>query len=140
MGLSDIAKLLYYLTKKDHPFDWSFEEQKAFEALKRAITTAPVLALPAEGRPTRVEVDASDYATGAVLSQRQVDGLWKPVYFISRSMNDAERNYKIHDKEMLAIMRALKEWRPWLIATEQPIEIWTDHQNLQYFLMAHQLN
>jgi hypothetical protein len=64
----------------------------------------------------------------------------KPVYFISKSMTEAERNYKIHNKEMLAIMRALREWQPWLIATLDPFEIHMDHINLKYFLEAQKLN
>ena len=61
-------------------------------------------------RPTRVEVDASGFATGGVLLQKLDDGLWHPVAFRSESMADAERNYEIYDREMLAIVQALEDW------------------------------
>jgi len=62
------------------------------------------------------------------------------VVFYSKSLSSVERNYKIHDKEMLAIIRALEEWRHFLEGATHPIEIWTDHKNLKYFMMAKKLN
>ena len=59
----------------------------------------------------RIEVDALDYATGKVLSIEYKDGLWRPVAFLSKSLNKTEKNYKIHDKEMLAVIRGLENWR-----------------------------
>jgi hypothetical protein len=67
---------------------------------------------------TKVEADSSDYATGAVLSQIGEDGKWHPVAFLSKSLSEVERNYEIHDKEMLAIIRALEEWRHYLEGTQ----------------------
>ena len=89
----------------------------------------------------RVEADSSDFATGAVLSQQsKEDGKWHPVAFYSKSLSEVERNYDVHDKEMLAIMRALEEWRHFLEGARHPFEIWTDHKNLQYFTTAKKLN
>ena len=65
----------------------------------------------------RVEVDASNYATGGLLSMKCPDELWKPVAFISKSLSDTERNYKIHDKEILVIVRYLEVWRHFLEET-----------------------
>ena len=65
---------------------------------------------------------------------------WHPVAFLSKSLCPVERNYEIHDKEMLAIVQALEEWRHFLEGTENQFEIWTDHKNLEYFLMAKKLN
>jgi len=82
----------------------------AFEDLKTAVTTAPVLVSPQDSEPFRVEADSSDFATGAVLSQQSMaDRKWHPVAFYSKSLSSMERNYEIHDKEMLAIIRVLEE-------------------------------
>ena len=70
--------------------------------------TEPILAIPDIDREMKVEVDASDYATGGVLSLKCKDGKWRPVAFISKSLNAIEQNYKIHDKEMLAVIRCLE--------------------------------
>ena len=67
------------------------------------------------------------------------DGKWHPVAFLSKSLSLVERNYEIN-KEMLAIVRALEEWRHFLEGTEHQFEIWTDHKNLEYFMMAKKLN
>jgi len=68
----------------------------------------PVLAAPDLNKEFRVETNASNYATGGVLSMKFSDDLWRPVAFISKSLSDTERNYEIHDKEMLAIVRYLE--------------------------------
>ena len=113
----------------------------AFEDLKTAVTTAPVLVSPQESDPFQIEADSSDFATGAVLSQQSTtDRRWHPVAFYSKSLSSVERNYEIHDKEMLAIICALEEWRHFLEGATHPVEIWTDHKNLEYFMMAKKLN
>ena len=66
------------------------------------------MAAPDIDKKMRMEVDVSDYATGGVLSMECKDGLWRPVAFLSKLLNEMERNYKIHDKEMLAIIRRLE--------------------------------
>jgi len=82
----------------------------AFEDLKMAVTTTPVLMSSQDLEPFRVEADSSDFATGAVLSQQlTTDRKWHPVAFYSKSLSPVERNYEIHDKEMLAIICALEE-------------------------------
>ena len=88
----------------------------------------------------RVEADASDYATGGVLSVKGEDGKWRPVAFISKSLNDTERNYKIHDKKMLAVIRCLEAWRHFLEGARTKFKIWTDHKNLEYFMTNQKLN
>jgi len=80
-----------------------------------------------------VETDASDYALGCILSQFHGKRL-HPVAFHSRKLSPAERNYDIHDKELLAIIVAFMKWRHYLEGTEKPVTVYTDHQNLQYFL------
>ena len=79
-----------------------------FEKLKIVFTTEPILAIPEINREIRVEVDASDYATEGVLSTKYENRKWKPVAFISKLLNTMEKNYKIHDKEILVVIRCLE--------------------------------
>ena len=87
-----------------------------------------------------VETDASNWASGGVLSQYDDDGKLKPVAFFSSKHTAPECNYEIYDKELLAIIKALEEWRSELQGTEEPFEIITDHKNLQTFMSTKQLN
>jgi len=87
-----------------------------------------------------MEVDASDYATGEVLSMECKDGLWRLVAFLSKSLNETERNYEIHNKEMLVIIRKLENWRHLLEGARFKFKIWTDHNNLKYFMKVQKLN
>ena len=84
-------------------------------------------------------MDMSGHAIGGVLFQEQ-DGKWKPIAFLSRTMQPAERNYEIYDKELLAIVEALTKWRQYLLDALEIFEIWTDHENLKYFQELHKLN
>ena len=86
-----------------------------------------------------MEIDASGHAIGGVLSQEQ-EGKQKPIAFLSRTMQPAERNYEIYDKELLAIVEALTKWRQYLLDTMEPFEVWTDYENLKYFQEPHKLN
>jgi len=138
---STIARPFFDLTRSDKVWNWDTKEQEAFERLKMAVTTAPVLVSPQDSEPFRIEANSSDFASGAVLSQ-QLPGekKWHPVAFYSKFLSPVERNYEIHDKEMLTIIRALKEWRHFLEGAHHPVEIWTDHKNLKYFMTAKKLN
>ena len=118
---------------------WEEEHQRAFEELKEKITSQPVLALPRREGKFRVEIDASGHAIGGVLSQEQ-EGKWKPITFLSQTMQPAERNYEIYNKELLAIREALAKWRQYLLDAAEPFEVWTDHENLKYFREPHKLN
>jgi len=105
------------------------------------VTTALVLMSPQDSEPFWVEADSLDFATGAVLSQQSIaDRKWHPVAFYSKSLSSVEQNYEIHDKEMLAIIHALEEWRHFLEGATHLVEIWTDHKNLEYFITAKKLN
>ncbi|HEV7235587.1 MAG TPA: reverse transcriptase family protein, partial [Ktedonobacteraceae bacterium] len=108
---SRVAKPLSNLTKGDIPFVWDASCKRAFEELKKRLTEAPILAHYDPEKPARLETDASDGAIAGVLSQQGDDGLWRPIAFYSKTMSAPECNYEIHDKEMLAIVRALEEWR-----------------------------
>ena len=93
----------------------------------------PILALPLDNTPFRLEADSSGFATGAVLSQLQ-DNSWRPVAFYSKALNEVEGNYDIHNRELLSIMRALAEWRHYLHGSSSTFQIYSDHKNLQYFM------
>jgi len=88
----------------------------------------------------RMEVNMSDYAIREVLSMECKDKLWTLVAFLSKSLNEMERNYEIHNKEILGIIRGLENWRHLLEGTYFKFEIWTDHKNLEYFMKVQKLN
>ena len=128
------------LTKKDIKWQWGSKQQQAFDKLKRIFTMRPVLAAPDLNKEFRVEADASNYTTRGVLSMKCSDNLWRPVAFISKSLSDTERNYEIHNKEMLAVVRYLEAWRHFLEGTTTKFKVWTDHKNLEYFMKVQKLN
>ena len=136
---SKIATPLTRLTCKDK-LEWSTEADQAFEILKTAFTSAPILTHPDFQKPFFLESDASDFALGAVLSQHGEDGRLHPVAFHSRKFTAAEINYEIHDKELLAIVDSFQEWRHFLEGAQHPITVHTDHKNLEYFMSAKVLN
>ena len=86
-----------------------------------------------------METDASGHTIRGVLSQEQ-DGKWKPIAFLSRTMQLAEQNYEIYNKELLVIVKALAKWRQYLLDIMELFEVWIDHQNLKYFRESHKLN
>src|SRR5258708_3173906 len=108
---SKIARPLHMLTQKSKDWSWGAAKQQAFDALKSAITSTPTLAFPSKSGPFCLECDASNFATGAVLSQQQEHGLFHPIGFMSKSFSNTERNYQIHDKTMRPTIHALEESR-----------------------------
>jgi hypothetical protein len=139
-GYSKIAAPLTELTKKDQPFQWKEEQDEAFVKIKRHIVTAPVLRMFDPAEPITIETDASDYAIGACMSQPDDSGRLHPVMFYSRKMVPAERNYDIHDKELLAIVDTFREWRVYLQGTTHQVKVITDHKNLTFFTTTKALN
>ena len=132
-AFSQIALPLNALTKKDITFAWNRGAQEAFDTLKAHITEEPVLAHPDLTKQFELEVDASGYAVGAVLMQRQEDGKRHPVGFYSATLNPEECNYDIYDLELLAIVKALRHWQPLLAGSPHKIKVFSDHMNLQYW-------
>ena len=137
---SDIAAPLTDLTKKDVKFEWTEREQAALELLQYRLTSADVLAHPNPKRPYVVTTDASDFATSGVLSQEQDDGSVRPIAYFSRKMNDTERRYATHDKELLALILAVEHWRVYLEGSEHPISLRSDHRSLQHLSTQSNLN
>ena len=111
------------LIRKDVKWQWETEQQKAFDKLKKVFTTKPVLAALDLDKEFRVEANASNYATGEVLLMKCSNEIWRPVTFISKSLSDTKRNYKIHDKEMLAVIRCLEAQRYFLKGAAIKFEI-----------------
>ena len=87
-----------------------------------------------------MKVDMLDYATRGILSIKCKDGRWRPVAFLSKSLNKTKKNYEIRDKKMLTIIRDLENWRHLLEDTHFQFEIWMDHKNLEYFMRVQKLN
>ena len=135
-GYAQIAQPLTDLTRKEDgkplPWSWGTTEQKAFDALKRALTSAPVLAHPDPQRQWIVQTDASGVAIGGVLSQKQADGTVRPVAFWSYKLNSAERNYSATVRELMAIVRAAQHWRVYLHGSPHPVLLRSDHKPLIY--------
>ncbi|CAB0040089.1 unnamed protein product [Trichogramma brassicae] len=130
---SSVKVPLLKLTKKNAPWLWGPEQSEAFESLKRALISSPVLARPDFSKPFKVQSDASAYAIGAVLTQDQDDGE-HPIVYISRVLNAAERNYSTTERECLAVVWAIKKFRPYLEGYE--FTVVTDHAALKSLQMA----
>src|SRR5271167_455184 len=108
--------------------------ETAFGKLKEAFTSAPILRHFDPSLPTILEADASDYALGAVVSQRSPDdSLLHPITFHSRKFNDAEQNYEIYDKEMLAIVETMDHYRHYFEGLGHKTTVFSDHRNLLWF-------
>ena len=137
---SKLASPLVRLTKKETPFLFDNACEEAFNKLKEAFMTAPILRHFDPELPIVVECDASDYVTAGILSQEGENGTLHPVAYFSKRMNPAEVNYEIYDKELLAIIRCFEQWRPELEGAAFPIEVLSDHKNLQYFTTTKQLS
>ncbi|MBW0481574.1 hypothetical protein O181_021289 [Austropuccinia psidii MF-1] len=118
------------LLKKDFPFIFNEEALTQFQILKATFTTAPIPSHFNPSLPTIVETYASDYAIGAVLSQVNDSGK-HPIAFDSQKILPAELNYKIHDKELLGIVWALKQWRTFLFSLSDSFEVLKDYSSLQ---------
>ncbi|KAK3548372.1 hypothetical protein QTP70_011698 [Hemibagrus guttatus] len=139
---SSIANpLTSLLWNKPKSLAWSPAAEEAFNTLKKAFTTAPLLIHPDPDKPFIVEVDASTTGVGMVLSQQQGNpSRHHPCAFFSRKLNLAERNYDISNRELLAVKLALEEWRHWLEGAKHPFLVLTDHKNLEYLRAAKRLN
>jgi hypothetical protein len=119
-----LTKLLTTLLQKKQ-FQWSADAQAAFDQLKVAMSSTPVLALPDFSKQFVVETDASDIGLGAVLMQDD-----KPIAFLSKSLSANNKFLSIYEKEFLALIMAVERWRPYL--QRQEFVIRTDHKNLAY--------
>ena len=111
-------------------FTWGDTEQKSFDALKAALTSAPLLRVWDPARPTRLLTDASELAVSAILEQPDDAGEFHPVAFESRKLTSPERSYPPHLMELLSVVHALKTIRPYLLG--KPFELHTDNASLHW--------
>ena len=135
----NLAKPLSKLTKKNQLFEWISECQDSFESLKNALFKASVLAHFDPDRKTVLKINAFQYITGGVLFQYSDDDSLCSVTFYSKNMLSTECNYHIYDKELLIIIKCLKNWRFELEMICDPFEVLTDNQILKYFKTVQKL-
>ena len=143
--ISDYSKIVVLLTCLTHKgTQWNFTDkaQKSFNALKAAFTFALVLVNWEPDKPLIVEMDASDFALGAIISIISDSSDIHPVAFYSHNFTSPEQNYDTHDKELLTIFDAFHVWQHYLEGSSTPIDVVTDHKNLEYFsttkILTHQ--
>ncbi|GJX10418.1 reverse transcriptase domain-containing protein [Tanacetum coccineum] len=126
---SKIARPITKLLKKDTPFEFNDECQKAFESLKEKLTCAPVIVSPNWNLPFELMCDASDFVVGVVLGQK--DGKnFHPIYFASKTLNSAQQKYTITEKELMAVVFAFDKFRSYLILSKTIVH--TDHSALRH--------
>ena len=141
--IHDYSRLTLPLTsllKKGTVFQWSHHAQEALDELKKKFSSSPLLYVFDPTLPCVVESDASDFAIGAVLNQMGEDKKLRPIAFFSRKLLPAEVNYDVHDKELLSIVECFKLWRHYLEDACHQTIVYTDHNNLQYFMGNKPLN
>ncbi len=132
-GFSKIARVLNELTKKGVQWEWTKEREEVFQMLKRLICEELVLLMPKLEQLFELKVDASNYAIGTTLNQKDELKCWHPVAYYSMTLSETERNYDIYDKELLAVIKSLRHWRTYLAGAPHQIVIHTDHSNLLYW-------
>ena len=110
------------------------------QEVKREIHKRTSISITRLDKKMRMKVDVLDYTMEGVLSIECKDRRWRPVAFLSKSLNETERNYEIYDKEMLAVIRELENWRHLLEGTKFKFKVWINHNNLEYFMKTQKLN
>jgi hypothetical protein len=130
---TSVAHPLNELTRKDATWTWNDRQQQVFNTLKHHVTSEPILAQPVLTDQFDLEVDTSGFAVEAVLLQKKEDGKCHPVGYYLATLNKAKRNYNIYNLELLAIVKALWNWRPLLAGAPHNIRVFSDHMNLQYW-------
>ncbi|GJR19587.1 reverse transcriptase domain-containing protein [Tanacetum coccineum] len=123
-----ISKPMTQLLMKDAKFDFSKDCKKAFNKLKENLTTTPIIISPDWSMPFELMCDASDFAVGAVLGQR-IEGKFKPIYYASKTLNDAQAHYTTTEKVLLAVVFSFDQFRPYLILSKTVV--YTDHSALK---------
>jgi hypothetical protein len=139
-NFSKILLPIINLEKKGTPFIWSDACEAAFQYIKDEFMKQPILKTFEWDVETILETDASDYVSAGVMSQKDEEGVLRPVAFYTKKHTPTECNYEIYDKELMAIIRCLEEWQPELEGSKIPIKIITDHRNLEYFMSTKKLN
>ena len=128
------------MMRKDIKWNWGERQQRAFQELKERFTMELVLVTLDLDKEMRVEIDISYLAMGGVLSMKCEDEKQRLVAYISKLLNEVKKNYEIHDKEMLAIIKYLEVQKYFLEGAKNQFEIWIDYKNLEYFMKAQKFN
>ncbi|KAJ9562313.1 LOW QUALITY PROTEIN: hypothetical protein OSB04_007473 [Centaurea solstitialis] len=128
---SKITKPLCTLLQQDQEFIFSQECREAFEKLKKALVSAPIVTTPDWTLPFEVMCDASEWAIGAVLGQRK-DKIFHPIYYASKTLIEAQINYTVTEKELLAVVFAFDRFRSYLVGTK--VIVHTDHAAIKYLI------
>jgi RNase H-like domain found in reverse transcriptase/Reverse transcriptase (RNA-dependent DNA polymerase) len=139
-GFAHLTWLIMQLLKKEKKFEWTEECTMVLNKLIKIVTSDPVLHRPNYNLPFTLEVDASQYATGAILYQPNDKGRLCPVGYHSHTLNSAERGYDVLDRELLAIMRGLHQWHHLLLSSPFKMVMIMDHTNLQYYWQPQKIN
>lgn len=138
-GFSMMAKPITKLFKKNTRFEWQKEQQDAFDGIKKLFAEGDIRVHYNSQKPCVIDTDASDCAIAARLQQPDDEGRLRLVSCYARSLSPAEQNYDIHDKELLAIVSALKRWKLELQGNQHKTTIISDHDNLRYFMTTKEL-
>ncbi|CAG8982228.1 hypothetical protein HYALB_00013966 [Hymenoscyphus albidus] len=135
-----LSKPLTDLTRKDKTFFWDKVTEQAFQEIKQRFAKEPILRNHDVDKPSTVETDASDTAVGAVHLQPDDNGKLMPVAYFSKTLDSAQQNYSIFEKELLAIVLALEHWKIYLQGAKHRVTILTDHENLKTFTTTKELS
>ena len=135
-----LACPLHNLLKKREKFKWTDECKRSLDTLIGQIATDSVLTAPDESHPFELETDASFYAVGAALFQKDARGKWKAIGYASKTLNSAERNYDIWDREFLGLIFGLTYWRHLLCGTRLLDQVFIDHANLLHYRHPQKVN
>jgi transposase InsO family protein len=139
-NFAKLAEPITRLLKKAQNFSWAQEQNTAFQNLKQQFEPGKILQMFNPEKRIIIETDASDKAIGACISQPNEKGKLQPIAFHSRKLTATECNYDIYDKELLAIVAALQEWRVYTEGAKYQVEVISDHKNLIYFTTTKRLN
>jgi hypothetical protein len=137
-GFSHIVKPLISLLKKNTPFVWTDNCTEALNKIIMVLTSEPILMHPDPDKPFELEVDTSNYATGAILFQCNDCGKPRPLGFHSKTLSKEEMNYNIYNKELTALDHGLDQWCHLILG--QDVTIHTDHINLTYYRKPQKLS
>ena len=138
-NLADKTRALRDLLKKENDWTWDAPQEEAFQYIKKQLSSAPVLAHYSSSRKTRLSTDASSYGLGAVLQQKQDDGIFKPVFYASRSLTPTEQQYAQVEKEALGVAWACEKFREYITGIKDLV-IETDHRPLLTLLKTKNLD
>ena len=133
--VKDFSKIALPMTELTHdkaPWQWGETQQKAFDQLKAALCSAPVLILPDPSKPFVLHCDSCKFAIGATLQQDHGNGL-QPVAYRSKKLSKAERNYDVREREFMAILDACSHWRHYL-HSDEPFLLKSDHSSLVHYM------